>query len=60
MISSRRGDVSVLGRDGDVEIASQHGDIAASDVTGKVSVNLKAARRDFEYFGGRFNPGTSG
>jgi len=40
VISTRRGDVSVLGRDGDVEIASQHGDIAASDVNGKVSVNL--------------------
>ncbi len=40
VISSRRGDVSVLGRDGDVEIASQHGDVAASDVNGKVSVNL--------------------
>jgi DUF4097 and DUF4098 domain-containing protein YvlB len=40
VISSRRGDVSVLGRDGDVEIASQRGDTAASDVNGKVSVNL--------------------
>lgn len=40
VISTRRGDVSVLGRDGDVEIASQHGDVAASDVNGKVSVNL--------------------
>src|SRR5713226_8827261 len=40
VISTRRGHVSVHGRDGDVEIASQHGDIAASDVNGKVSVNL--------------------
>jgi DUF4097 and DUF4098 domain-containing protein YvlB len=40
VISNRRGDVSVLGRDGEVEIASQHGDVAASDVNGKVSVNL--------------------
>ena len=40
MISTRRGDVSVLGRDGDVEIASQHGDVAASDVNGKVNLNL--------------------
>jgi DUF4097 and DUF4098 domain-containing protein YvlB len=40
VISTRRGDVSVLGRDGDVEISSQHGDVAASDVNGKVSVNL--------------------
>ena len=40
VISSRHGDVSVLGREGDVEIASQHGDAAATDVTGKVSVTL--------------------
>ena len=40
VISSRRGDVSVLGRDGDVEISSQHGVAAASDITGKVSLNL--------------------
>jgi DUF4097 and DUF4098 domain-containing protein YvlB len=40
VISTRRGDVSVLGRDGEVEIASQHGDVAASDVNGKVTVNL--------------------
>jgi DUF4097 and DUF4098 domain-containing protein YvlB len=40
VISTRHGDVSVLGRDGDVEIASQHGDVSASDVNGKVSLNL--------------------
>jgi DUF4097 and DUF4098 domain-containing protein YvlB len=40
VISTRHGDVSVLGRDGDVEIASQHGDVAASDVNGKLSLNL--------------------
>jgi putative adhesin/cell wall-active antibiotic response 4TMS protein YvqF len=40
VISTRRGDVSVLARDGDVEIASQHGDVAASDINGKVSLNL--------------------
>jgi DUF4097 and DUF4098 domain-containing protein YvlB len=40
VISTRRGDVSVLGRDGDVEIAGQHSEIAASDVKGKVSLNL--------------------
>ena len=43
VISARRGDVSVLGRDGDVEIASQHGDIAASDITGKLGLNLSGA-----------------
>jgi hypothetical protein len=40
VISSRRGDVSVLGRDGDVEISSQHGDVAASDINGKVTLTL--------------------
>jgi len=39
VISSHHGDVSVLGRDGDVEISSQ-GDVAASDINGKVSLNL--------------------
>ena len=43
VISARHGDVSVLGRDGDVEIASQHGDIAASDITGKLGLNLSSA-----------------
>lgn len=40
VISSRRGDVSVMGRDGDVEIASQRGDIHASDINGKLTLNL--------------------
>jgi hypothetical protein len=40
VISSRRGDVSVLGRDGDVEISSQHGDVSTSDIKGKVTLNL--------------------
>jgi DUF4097 and DUF4098 domain-containing protein YvlB len=40
VISSRRGDVSVLGRDGDVEISTLRGDVNASDINGKVSLNL--------------------
>jgi DUF4097 and DUF4098 domain-containing protein YvlB len=40
VISARRGDVSVIGRDGDVEIASQHSDVNASDVNGKLNLNL--------------------
>lgn len=43
VISSRRGDVSVLGRDGDVDVSSQRGDVAASDINGKVNVNLTRA-----------------
>ena len=30
----------MLGRDGDVEIASQHGDVTASDINGKLNLNL--------------------
>lgn len=40
VISTRRGDVSVLGRDGDVDIASQHGEVSASDINGKLNLNL--------------------
>ena len=40
VVSSRRGDVTVLGRDGDIEISSQHGDVAASDINGKVTLTL--------------------
>ncbi|MGH9501636.1 MAG: DUF4097 family beta strand repeat-containing protein [Terriglobales bacterium] len=40
VISSQRGDVSVLGRDGDVEIASQRGTVAASDIKGRLTLNL--------------------
>jgi hypothetical protein len=40
VISSRHGDVSVLGRDGDVDISSQRGDVATSDINGKVNLNL--------------------
>ena len=40
VISSRRGDTSVLGRDGDVEIASQRGDVTATEINGALSLNL--------------------
>jgi DUF4097 and DUF4098 domain-containing protein YvlB len=40
-ITSRRGDVSVTGRDGDVEINNQHGDVSVEDVTGYVKLNLE-------------------
>lgn len=42
-ISTRAGDVSVLGRDGDVQISAQHNEVSASDINGKVSVNLDHA-----------------
>jgi DUF4097 and DUF4098 domain-containing protein YvlB len=40
VVTARRGDVSVMGRDGDVEISSQRGDVSAADINGKVSLNL--------------------
>jgi DUF4097 and DUF4098 domain-containing protein YvlB len=39
-ITSRRGDVSVTGRDGEVEITTQHGDVSVQDITGNVKLNL--------------------
>ncbi|MGH9499887.1 MAG: DUF4097 family beta strand repeat-containing protein [Terriglobales bacterium] len=40
-ISTRSGDVSVVGRDGDVQISAQHDDVTATDVNGKVSLTLE-------------------
>ena len=40
VIAARRGDISVVGRDGDVDLSGQHGDTTASDINGKVSVNM--------------------
>ncbi len=41
VLSSRRGDVNVTGRDGDVDISSQHADVSASDINGKLSLSLE-------------------
>jgi DUF4097 and DUF4098 domain-containing protein YvlB len=40
-ISTRRGDVSITGRDGAVDVASQHGDVTVADVNGNASLNLQ-------------------
>ena len=40
-ITSRRGDVSVTGRDAAVEVASQHGEVSVEDVAGNVKLNLE-------------------
>jgi DUF4097 and DUF4098 domain-containing protein YvlB len=40
-VSTKSGDVSVLGRDGDVQITAQHNDVSASDINGKVDLNLE-------------------
>jgi len=39
-ISTRYGDVSVLGRDGDVRVSAQHNEVSATDINGKVSLSL--------------------
>ncbi len=38
-ISSRRGDVNIVGRDGSIDISSQHGDTTVEDVVGNVKVS---------------------
>jgi DUF4097 and DUF4098 domain-containing protein YvlB len=40
-ITSRRGDVSVTGRDGGVEINDQHGDVSVEDVNGNLKLNIE-------------------
>jgi hypothetical protein len=40
VISGRRGDINIVGRNADIEISTQHGDVSTSDLTGKVNVNL--------------------
>jgi len=40
-ISSRHGDVSIMGREGDVEISSQHGEVSLQDVTGNAKINVE-------------------
>ena len=60
-IVSRRGDVSVSGRDGDVDISNQHGDVSVEDVAGNVKLNLEKSSLKVEqitgdvHIGGRLN-----
>ncbi len=51
-ITSRRGDVSVTGRDGEVEINAQHGDISVEDVIGNVKLNLDKSSAKVEQITG--------
>ncbi len=60
-IVSRRGDVTVTGRDGDVEISNQHGDVSVEDVTGNIKLTLDKSSAKVEqitgdvHIGGRLN-----
>lgn len=40
-VSTRRGDVSITGRDGAIDVASQHGDVTVADINGNASLNLQ-------------------
>jgi hypothetical protein len=51
-ITSRRGEVSVTGRDGDVEIDNQHGDVSVEDITGNVKLNLEKSSAKVEQIAG--------
>jgi DUF4097 and DUF4098 domain-containing protein YvlB len=51
-IVSRRGDVSVTGRDGEVEVNNQHGDLSVEDVKGNVKLNLEKSSAKVEQITG--------
>lgn len=51
-VTSRRGEVSVIGRDGEVEINNQHGDVSVEDVTGNVKLNLERSSAKVEHITG--------
>jgi hypothetical protein len=51
-VISRRGDVSVIGRDGEVEITNQHGDVSVEDVTGNVKLHLEKSSAKVEQITG--------
>ena len=51
-VISRRGDVSVNGRDGEVEITTQHGDVSVEDINGNVKLNLEKGSAKIEQING--------
>jgi Putative adhesin/Domain of unknown function (DUF5668) len=51
-VTSRRGEVSVTGRDGEVEINNQHGEVSVEDVTGNVRLNLEKSSAKIEQITG--------
>jgi hypothetical protein len=51
-VISRRGDVTVTGRDGDIDINTQHGDVTVEDITGNVKVNLEKGSAKVEQVSG--------
>jgi hypothetical protein len=51
-VTSRRGDVSVTGRDGEVEINNQHGEVSVQDVNGNVKLTLEKSSAKVEQITG--------
>jgi len=51
-VTSRRGEVSVIGRDGEVEINNQHGEVSVEDITGNVKLNLEKSSAKVEHITG--------
>jgi hypothetical protein len=51
-VASRRGDVSVRGRDGEVEINNQRGEVTVEEVTGNVKLNLEKSSARVEQITG--------
>ena len=51
-ITSRRGDVSVVGRDGEVDINNQRGDVSLEDVSGNARLNLDKSSAKIEQITG--------
>ena len=51
-VTSRRGEVSVIGRDGEVEINNQHGDVTVEDISGNVKLNLEKSSAKVEQITG--------
>jgi len=51
-ILSRRGDITVTGREGELEINSQHGDVSVEDVLGNVKLNVEKGSAKVEQITG--------
>jgi hypothetical protein len=51
-ISSRRGDVNVIGRDGALDLSAQHGDADVEDITGSVKLALEKGSAKLEQITG--------
>lgn len=51
-ITSRRGDVSVTGRDGAIDINNQHGNVSVEDVNGNVKLTIEKSSAKVEQIAG--------